>query len=177
MQPSRLQTGKNRQIHQKWKTWKHRKINAFGSRSGGIFALRLPANSIGQTPHWGAQIFEFEKAADEISATGGPRRLSPRPFGPEPKILPLFRFFPLPSGICPVFPVFSGFCRLFPAISAYFQTVLNWTFGVFTDLSVYCNPQGCSMVTNIDLCVLPIPEEPPDTFPADLPCSGSLHIF
>ena len=42
--------------------------------------------------HWGAQTFEFEKAADEISATGGPRLLSPRPFGPEPKILPLFPF-------------------------------------------------------------------------------------
>ena len=54
---------------------------------GGIFALRLPANSIGQTPHWGAQTFEFEKAADEISATGGPRLLSPRPYRPRVRIL------------------------------------------------------------------------------------------
>lgn len=45
--------------------------------AGGI-PLRA-ANSIGLTPHWGAQTFEFEKAADEVSSTGGRRRLSPRP--------------------------------------------------------------------------------------------------
>ena len=105
------------------------------------------------------------------------RLAHPRPFGPEPKIWSVFSVY---FRFLPEFTVNSRFCRffrLFPAISAYFQTVLNWTFGVFAGLSVYCNPQGCSMVTNIDLCVLPIPEEPPDTFPADLPCSGSLHIF
>ena len=35
------------------------------------------ANSIGLTPHCGAQTFEFEKAADENSSTGGHRWLSP----------------------------------------------------------------------------------------------------
>ena len=36
MQPGRLQIGKSRQFRQKRKTRKHRKINASGSRSGGI---------------------------------------------------------------------------------------------------------------------------------------------
>ncbi len=105
-------------------------------RSGGIIALRLPANSIGLTPHCGAQAFEFEKGFDEISpgaAARSPLKTStlarfpgvPNPPGSSAAfpaafwsrnkdLVGFFRLFPLPSGNCLVFPVFSGFCRLFP---------------------------------------------------------------
>ena len=56
------------------------KINASGSRSGGIIALRLPATDMVATPHCGARFLLVEKGFDEISATGGHRILSPRPF-------------------------------------------------------------------------------------------------
>ena len=126
-----MQTGKNRQFRQKRKTRKPLKINASGSRSGGIIALRLPATDMVATPHCGARFLSVEKGFDEISATGGHRILSPRPFGPEPKIWSVFpvifsSFRNLPSA-----PVFAGFFRLFAGISAYFQTGLNWTFGRF----------------------------------------------
>jgi hypothetical protein len=74
---------KNRQFCQKQKTWKRMKINASGSRSGGIIVLRLPATDMVATPHCGARFLSVEKGFDEISATGGHRILSPRPFGPE----------------------------------------------------------------------------------------------
>ena len=61
LQPGRLQTGKNRQIRHKQKTRKRRKINASGSRSGGIIALRLPATSIGATAHRADRLFRLRK--------------------------------------------------------------------------------------------------------------------
>ena len=75
------------------------------------------ANSIGLTPHWGAQTFEFEKAADEIPSAGGPRRLSPRPFGPEFENVLIF---PKISVNCRFFPLFAGLFRQFPEISMRF---------------------------------------------------------
>ena len=47
---------------------------------GGIIALRLPATDMVATPHCGARFLSVEKGFDEISATGGHRILSPRPF-------------------------------------------------------------------------------------------------
>ncbi len=73
LQPRRLQSGNKRKNRRKSKTPGALIYNVPGSRSGGI-PFRA-ANSIGLTPHWGAQTFEFEKAADEISSTGGHRRL------------------------------------------------------------------------------------------------------
>ena len=55
--------------------------NVPGSRSGGI-PLRAAADMVA-TPHCGARFLSVEKGFDEISATGGHRILSPRPFGPE----------------------------------------------------------------------------------------------
>ena len=80
----------------------------------------------------------------------------------------------------PEFAANSRFCRFFPPVTRYFRVFPD---GFKLDIrhikgsTDRCNHPGCSMVTNIDLCVLPIPEEPPDTFPANPPCSGSLHIF
>ena len=82
----------------------------------------------------GSSLVSVEKGFDEISATGGHRILSPRPFGPEPKALPLFpvlsaSFLNL-SGISRFF----RFLPLFPCFSACFQTGLNRTFGHFLRL-------------------------------------------
>ena len=52
--------------------------NVPGSRSGGI-PLRAATNIV-VTPHWGDHSLFVEKGFDEISATGGHRILSPRPF-------------------------------------------------------------------------------------------------
>ena len=82
-----------------------------------------------------SSLVSVEKADDEISSTGGRRRLSPRPFGPEPKIWSVFTFITASFRNLPSVPVFAGFFRLFPGISAYFQTVLKWTFCVFTHFS------------------------------------------
>ena len=78
----------------------------------------------------GSSLVSVEKAADDISATGGRRRLSPRPFGPEPKIWSVFPFISASFRDLPPTPVFAGFFRLSPGISAYFQTIFKWTFGI-----------------------------------------------
>ena len=52
--------------------------NVPGSRSGGI-PLRAATDMVA-TPHCGARFLSVEKGFDEISATGGHRILSPRPF-------------------------------------------------------------------------------------------------
>ena len=77
----------------------------------------------------GRSLVSVEKADDEISSTGGRRRLSPRPVGPEPKIWSVFPVISASFRNLPSAPVFAGFFRLLPGISAYFQTVLKWTFG------------------------------------------------
>jgi len=108
-------------------------------RSGRI-QLRSVRSIVVQSP-WGGLCTPFR--ANKLSFLppdgGQPTGLTGASFArgllvPNQRFCRFFRFFPLPSGICPVFPVFSGFCRLFPAISAYFQTVLNWTFGHFLRL-------------------------------------------
>ena len=58
-------------------------ISDFLCRSGGIIALRLPATDMVATPHCGARFLSVEKGFDEISATGGHRILSPRPYRPR----------------------------------------------------------------------------------------------
>ena len=114
-------------------------------RSGGIIALRLPANSIGLTPHCGAQAFEFEKGFDEISpgaAARSPLKTStlarfpgvPNPPGSSAAFPTAFwsrtkdfaafsgsfRFLPEFARYFPFFPVFAACFPLFPRISRRF---------------------------------------------------------
>ena len=75
------------------------------------------------------------------------RDSNPRPFGPEPKIWSVFPVISTCFRNFPPTPVFSSFFRLFPSISANFQTVLNWTFGIFFTFissTVRCNRSGCT---------------------------------
>ena len=53
-------------------------LQGFDGRSGGI-PLRAATDMVA-TPHCGARFLSVEKGFDEISATGGHRILSPRPF-------------------------------------------------------------------------------------------------
>ena len=130
------------------KTGKRRKINASGSRSGGI-PLRAATNIV-VTPHWGDHSLFVEKGFDEISATGGHRILSPRPFGPEPKIWSVFSGY---FRFLPGFAANARFCRFFPPVSRYFRVFPNdfqvdiWHFAGST---VHCNRSGCSIVFPID---------------------------
>ena len=67
-----------RKISRKSKTPGALIYNVPGSRSGGI-PLRAATDMVA-TPHCGARFLSVEKGFDEISATGGHRILSPRPF-------------------------------------------------------------------------------------------------
>ncbi len=111
---------------------------AWSGRSGGI-PLRA-ATSIVATVHWTDRSFRLRKPPTEfppLEALGGfPRGLlvPNQRFG---------RFFPFISASfrnLPSTPVFAGLFHLFPGISAYFQTVLNWTFGVFLQLYRFNHP-------------------------------------
>ena len=60
-------------------------LQGFDGRSGGI-PLRAATDMVA-TPHCGARFLSVEKGFDEISATGGHRILSPRPYRPRVRIL------------------------------------------------------------------------------------------
>ena len=93
----------------------------------------------------GRSLVSVEKSADEISSTGGRRRLSPRPFGPEFENVLIF---PTLSANFRKLPAFSAFCWLFPPVSGNFEAVLNWTFGLSFTLKGAipgCNRPGCSI--------------------------------
>ena len=85
----------------------------------------------------GRSLVSVEKSADEISSTGGRRRLSPRPFGPEFENVLIF---PTLSANIRKLPVFSAFFQLFPPVSGNFHAVLNWTFGVFLQFYRFNHP-------------------------------------
>ena len=80
----RVATRKKTENQRKKKTRKRRKINASGSRSGGI-PLRAATDMVA-TPHCGARFLSVEKGFDEISRTAGHRILSPRPYRPHVRI-------------------------------------------------------------------------------------------
>ena len=109
-----MQIGKKRKTRTKSKTPGALIYNVPGSRSGGI-PLRAATDMVA-TPHCGARFLSVEKGFDEISATGGHRILSPRPFGPESKIWSVFRFSPLLFSEYRQMPVVAGFSRLFPLL-------------------------------------------------------------
>ena len=59
---------------------------------------------------------------------------------PNQRFCRFFRFFPHPSGICPVFPAFPCFCRLFSCFAACFRMGLNRTFERFLHFYRFNHP-------------------------------------
>ena len=108
---------KNRQFRQKRKTRKRRKINASGSRSGGIIALRLPATSIGATAHRADRLFRLRNPPTRFPP---PEVVGGFPHGllvPNQRFCRFFRLSPSASSEYRQMPVVAGFSRLFPCFS------------------------------------------------------------
>ena len=125
--PGASQTGKKRKTSRKSKTPGALIYNVPGSRSGGI-PLRAAISILALFP-WSGRICLFRLIRSPLFAfsdapPGRRSARSPTTFGSRSKDIVSF----------------SGYYHLFPGISAYFQTVLNWTFGVFLQFYRFNHP-------------------------------------